>query len=196
MDAENTKCVMRVGDSSEYEDFDSPEEAALSLKDMLENWDRRISRDDIMWRDKGLNIRGLFEDGEYISLYMGDADDSRSLTKQEKGNFVSNLLGESVNARTDHRINKNKRGNWTDDPCFYVSCQDAGRAALLAGPFRTEEECRQYAYTSEDGGLPEKHKALLDAACRRDPKAWFYAYGMVLMKDGYREGVLNKELGL
>ena len=49
------------------------------------------------------------------------------------------------------------RGNWTDNPCWYVSVQDAGRTALVPGPFRAESECRQYAYQkSEEGGNPAK----------------------------------------
>lgn len=86
------------------------------------------------------------------------------------------------------------RGNWTDNPCWYVSVQDAGRNALVLGPFRDESECRQYAYggeSDEPGGDTRKHYDLIMLAESRDPKAWFYAWGMVKMANGYRNGTLN-----
>ena len=92
-----------------------------------------------------------------------------------------------------------KLGNWTDNPCWYVSVQDAGRTALVFGPFRSAKACREYAYSdsngapdSEPGGSTAKHYALLLEAKKHDPRAWFYAWGMVKMDNGYRTGVLNK----
>ena len=86
-----------------------------------------------------------------------------------------------------------KRGNWTDEHCFYVSVKDGEKFALVLGPFRTEAECRAWAYSApEDGGDISKHGYLLDRAQARDAKSWFYAWGMVKWADGHREGVLNK----
>ena len=89
------------------------------------------------------------------------------------------------------------RGNWTDSPCFYASVQDAGRTALVLGPFEHEAECREWAYReAEDGGNSAKCSRLRDVADKRDPRSWFYAWGMVKMANGHRDGVLNKEMGL
>ena len=89
------------------------------------------------------------------------------------------------------------RGNWTDNPCWYASVQDAGRTALVLGPFETEAECRTWAYrTPEDGGDAVKHDRMVKTACDRDAKAWFYSWGMVKMANGHREGVLNQAMGL
>ena len=84
-------------------------------------------------------------------------------------------------------------GNWTDEPCWYASIQDNGRTALLLGPFRTEDECRKYAYSSEEhGGNTKLHSEMLNYATEVDQKAWWYSYGMVKMKTGHRNGCLNK----
>ena len=93
------------------------------------------------------------------------------------------------------------RGNWTDNPCWYVSVRDAGRTGLVLGPFLTEAECRQYAYSegngepdTEPGGDTAKHYALVKLAESKDCKAWFYAWGMVKMPNGHRDGVLNSAM--
>ena len=88
----------------------------------------------------------------------------------------------------------NRRGNYTDRPCWYASVQDAGRTALVLGPFATEMRCREWAYRDgADGGDTRKHARLLKAA-ECDPKSWFYAWGMTLMANGHRDGVLNRKL--
>jgi hypothetical protein len=82
--------------------------------------------------------------------------------------------------------------NWKDAPCFYVSAQDAGRTALVLGPFRNEEDCRLWAYrTPEDGGDRLKRFLLDKALLKKDPWSSFYAIGMVKMANGNREGKLN-----
>lgn len=74
--------------------------------------------------------------------------------------------------------------------CFYVSVLDqygndgSSRLGLLAGPFSTHEEAL---------ALVDKAR---DVACRVDGRAHWYAVGTVKMKDGLRDGVLNKLLGL
>lgn len=90
-------------------------------------------------------------------------------------------------------MEKTKRGNWTDNPCWYVSVQDAGRTALVLGPFTTEAECREYAYNDAESGGTHKHNAVLKAAEEMDPKSWFYAWGMVKVANGYYEPRLMNE---
>ncbi len=91
------------------------------------------------------------------------------------------------------------RGNYTDGPCWYCSVQDAGRTALVLGPFRTEAACREWAYYPDTpaenvSGGSYKHSKLVNAACDRDAKSWFYSWGMVKMPDGHCDGVMNIEL--
>jgi len=89
------------------------------------------------------------------------------------------------------------RGNWTDNPCFYVSVVDGPKFAIVLGPFQEESECRQWAYNRpEQGGDPQKHDKMYSEATRHDPKSVFYSWGMVKMQNGHREGVLNKFLGM
>lgn len=87
-----------------------------------------------------------------------------------------------------------KRGNYTDRECWYASVQDAGKTALVLGPFATEHACRRWAYRDPTDGGSSFHNRLLEVACQRDVKAWFYSWGMVKMANGYREGVLNAAL--
>jgi hypothetical protein len=85
-----------------------------------------------------------------------------------------------------------KRGNWTDEPCWYVSVVDGGRVALVLGPFQTEEACRRYAYANPaDGGDPALHRMMRREAEKRDAWACFYAWGMLRRQNGHSEGVLN-----
>jgi hypothetical protein len=80
---------------------------------------------------------------------------------------------------------------------YFVSCQDAGKTALLLGPFTNEKDCAQYAYIDEDKGNTEKHIDLLRALEDIDNKAHWYSYGMVkiplaeMCPFNYK-GVLNK----
>ena len=79
-----------------------------------------------------------------------------------------------------------KIGSWADEACFYVDAIDGKRVALLAGPFRTLSEA----------------EALKDDVMRfaidksGDPKAVWYAYGCCKWVNGYRDGVLNKAMGI
>ncbi|KKM99239.1 hypothetical protein LCGC14_1149780 [marine sediment metagenome] len=73
-----------------------------------------------------------------------------------------------------------KRGNWTDNHCFYVSVVDGNRYALLAGPFKTHKESLDMVDKVKDKGQ------------ELDRKGVFYAFGTVKMENGYREGSLNK----
>ena len=86
------------------------------------------------------------------------------------------------------------RGNWTDNPCWYVSVQDAGRTALVLGPFRAESECRQYAYREMEEGGNSAKRHQVDKAAECDPRSWFYSWGMVKMQNGRRDGCLNSRM--
>jgi len=69
------------------------------------------------------------------------------------------------------------------NPAWYVSVQDAGRTALVMGPFDTEAGCRLWAYRDPADGGSHLHSVLVDAVCKVEPKAWFYAWGMVKITD-------------
>lgn len=85
--------------------------------------------------------------------------------------------------------------DWKDSPCFYVSAQDAGRTALVLGPFRNEVDCRHWAYRkTEQGGDRFKRHALDEALLKLDAWSSFYAIGMVNMVNGNRDGKLNAAL--
>jgi hypothetical protein len=72
---------------------------------------------------------------------------------------------------------------------------DASRHAVVLGPFRTEAGCRQWAYREpQDGGDPAKCARLRKVAEQRDPRSWFYAWGMVRCETGHREGCLNSTM--
>lgn len=77
-----------------------------------------------------------------------------------------------------------KRGNWTDDPCYYVSIVDGEKFALMAGPFQNHQEAIDMVEKAQDKGN------------QLDSRAWFYGWGTVKMANGYYEGRLNKELGV
>ena len=63
---------------------------------------------------------------------------------------------------------------------FYVSVVDAGRTGLLAGPYTTHAEALRHLDPTRD------------IACRVQDRAWFYSFGTLAMKDGYRKpGLLN-----
>ena len=82
-------------------------------------------------------------------------------------------------------------GNWTDNPCYYVSICDG--KALMLGPFANEADCRQWAYYSDqDGGNRWKHTALLRKGEDLDAWSHFYAWGMVKMATGHQSGKLNQ----
>ena len=77
---------------------------------------------------------------------------------------------------------------------YFVSARDAGKTALILGPFSNEEKCREYAYcTSCDGGNYSHHLSVLYAIHEIDPKSYFYAIGMIRVKAGInRTGILNQ----
>ena len=86
-----------------------------------------------------------------------------------------------------------KRKNFRDKPCFYATVINAGKTALLAGPFENESDCRQWAYSDEeDGGNIVKHHLLYQETCRVDCRAHWYSWGMVKMPNGHRDGIISK----
>ena len=82
-------------------------------------------------------------------------------------------------------MNNFKRGNWTDSECFYVDAVDGDKFVLLAGPFQTLQQAEQ-----------NKDKVAKAAMDYGDPKAVWYSYGCCKMENGYREGTLNKQVGI
>lgn len=72
--------------------------------------------------------------------------------------------------------------------CFYATAVDAGRYALLVGPFATKEDADVYGYG-------DKHNAVMDAACSADSWAAFYGFGVTKLATGQRDGKLNKQVG-
>ena len=74
--------------------------------------------------------------------------------------------------------------DWRENPCFYVSVVDGPKLALLAGPFQAHQAALD---------LVEKAS---DIAQKKEPWAWFYAFGTVKTKTGQWRGKLNDELGI
>jgi hypothetical protein len=71
---------------------------------------------------------------------------------------------------------------------YFVTCQDAGKTALLLGPFTDEDTCKKYAYGDES-------QMVRDACIKIDQKAHFYAFGMVKVANTEKDhftGILNK----
>ena len=88
-----------------------------------------------------------------------------------------------------------QRGNWTDSPCWYVTCLNGNAVGYLLGPFRTEAACRLWAYKDvHDGGDFTKACAVRDVAEKWDAFAVFYSFGMVKCSGGHRTGVLNNHI--
>ena len=68
--------------------------------------------------------------------------------------------------------------------CFYVSCIDGPRTAILAGPYQTHPEALE--------AVPQVRRV----AEKVDPRACWYAFGTCKAPNGWREGTLNRGLGL
>ena len=77
-----------------------------------------------------------------------------------------------------------KSNNWIDGPCYYVSAIDAGRVAIIAGPFKTHQEAK------------DQVNAARRTADAIDPRAHFYAFGTCKMQNGHTEGKLNTQMGI
>ncbi|MBW2569699.1 MAG: hypothetical protein JRE47_10115 [Deltaproteobacteria bacterium] len=81
-------------------------------------------------------------------------------------------------------MRKFKRGNWTDENCFYVSVKDGNQFNIVAGPFKTHKQALDLV------------EPAIKAGRILDPKSHFYAWGTVKMKNGHQEGILNKALNI
>ena len=79
---------------------------------------------------------------------------------------------------------------------YYVTCRDAGKTALVLGPFTDEKRCKMYAEFREDN--PDScHADVASAVYKIDPKSHFYEWGMCRVtideKNGFvQKGILNK----
>lgn len=94
------------------------------------------------------------------------------------------LRGEHQPCRYEHEDSCNCKDNPTGTT-YYVSVIDGPRFGLLAGPFSTHVEACAWVDRARE------------EAYRVDPRSWFYAFGTVAMRPGYRKpGRLNDLLGL
>ena len=79
---------------------------------------------------------------------------------------------------------------------YFVSCRDAGKTALVLGPFTNEKDCRRYAYSESDEGGSSEYLSVNRAVCELDGKAHFASWGMLRIKDVKEnekyQGFLNK----
>jgi hypothetical protein len=75
-----------------------------------------------------------------------------------------------------------KRGNWTDEPCYYVSVIDGTRHALLVGPFRAHQDALELVTVARQ----EAEKV--------DARAVWYAFGTCKTPHGHRSGILNQQV--
>jgi hypothetical protein len=73
-------------------------------------------------------------------------------------------------------------GNWSDSPCFYVSIQDAGRHAVVAGPFIEHAAALAALPTAREIGY------------KADPWSHFYSWGTCKLETGHKTGSLNTKL--
>ena len=80
--------------------------------------------------------------------------------------------------------NKMKRGNWTDNNCYYVSIIDGKQFNTVAGPFKTHQEALDMVEPAREIGN------------ELDRKSHFYGWGTVKMENGYKEGSLNIHLNI
>lgn len=67
---------------------------------------------------------------------------------------------------------------------YYVCAVDAGRVALVAGPFRYHRQARRF------------YRKAKDAALHADLWALFYRWGTCRTEHGRKAGVLNEQLGI
>lgn len=77
---------------------------------------------------------------------------------------------------------KNALGNWSDSPCYYVSVRDAGRTAIIAGPFTA----LAYALAAL--------RVARGLAIEADPWSHFYSWGTCKLETGHKTGSLNSKL--
>ncbi len=120
-------------------------------------------------------------------------DKELSETARTARKYIKRAHPGSTHLNSVQLANRNKRGNWVDSPCWYVSVQDAGRTQIVLGPFPTEASCREWAYRDAEDGGTAKASRLREIASKRDPKSWFYAWGMVKTEHGYSSGCLNPD---
>lgn len=72
--------------------------------------------------------------------------------------------------------------DWIDHECYYIDCIDAGRVALVAGPYRTLDEAEA------------DRSAVQELAYKVDDRSWFYLWGTCKVINGHRSGVLNDKI--
>lgn len=75
-------------------------------------------------------------------------------------------------------------GNWTDNPCYYVTVKDGNQYGFLLGPFAHHSQALNQVDIAKQ--YVKKHYA----------KGVFYSFGTAKRENGHREGVLNNILNL
>lgn len=88
------KLWIRMGDNDDYNKEDSPYDAGTHVSSLL--WtENKPEASDIVWREPyGVDVRPVFRDYNYISLFWGDDDAQpvQQLSKEEKVAFTQGLL--------------------------------------------------------------------------------------------------------
>jgi len=77
-----------------------------------------------------------------------------------------------------------KRGNWTDNPCYYVSIVEGSKFGIVAGPFSTHREALDMVEPARKIGN------------ENDRRGYLYTWGTTERENGYVEGSLNGYLGI
>jgi hypothetical protein len=113
--------------------------------------------------------------------HMGQGHEALRLDAESQARFSQNAEELYKKAMAGSPM---KLGCGADEPAFYVDAVKGLAVALVAGPFKTEEEARSW--------LPKAK----EEAYRQDPFSHFYSWGTCLWKNGWTAGKLNKALGL
>lgn len=79
-----------------------------------------------------------------------------------------------------------KRGNWTDEQCWYVVASYVDKKAAVLGPFKTDEAARQSCAAA---------RALAAKAFPADIKLPMYVFVTEPRDSGHLDGVLNDQAG-
>ena len=74
---------------------------------------------------------------------------------------------------------------------YYVSVIDGSRTAFVMGPFKTESQCRLFAYDESEGGNHLLSNAVRQIAYEIDPKTTFACFGMAKAETAKRTGIFH-----
>ena len=74
---------------------------------------------------------------------------------------------------------------------YYVSVIDGSRTAFVMGPFKTEAQCRLFAYDEDEGGNHLLSNAVRQIAYEIDKKTAFACFGMAKSETAKRTGIFH-----